>query len=415
MNENQNMTSLSLSELAAAIEETIRLNFDRPVWVRAEISELRENSNGHCYMELIEKDENSDNLLAKVKATCWASVYRLLKPYFENATGQTFRAGLKVLLSVTVEFHPVYGLSLTVRDIEPTFTIGEMAARRMQIIRRLEADGIADMNKQIPLPRLVQRLAVVSSPTAAGYGDFCDQLKNNSGNFVFYTRLFPALMQGEQAESSIIAALEKIFRHAELFDAVVIIRGGGATTDLSCFDSYELAVNCAQFPLPIITGIGHQRDVSILDLVAHSSLKTPTAVAEFLIDRLQEAENLVKYTASDIYSFSKNYLDASLREINEKKLLIRQVLRNSLMRKQNEINRRISRLKTAVRMKLLREQNRLTLMEKSIETHSPAFMLKYGYSFTTLHGKKIFSVHEVKPGDHVQTYLHDGSFESEVI
>ncbi|MDS1031449.1 exodeoxyribonuclease VII large subunit [Porphyromonadaceae sp. NP-X] len=409
------MTSFSLSELAAGIEETIRLNFDRAVWVRAEIGELHENSYGHCYMELIEKDENSDNLLAKIKANCWASVYRLLKPYFENATGQAFRAGLKVLLSVTVEFHPVYGLSLTVRDIEPTFTIGEMAARRMQIIRRLEADGIVEMNKQLPLPLLLQRLAVISSPTAAGYGDFCDQLKNNPGKFVFYTRLFPAIMQGEQAESSIIAALEKIFRHVELFDAVVIIRGGGATTDLSCFDSYELAVNCAQFPLPIIAGIGHQRDVSILDLVAHSSLKTPTAVAEFLIDRLQEAENSTKYTVSNIYSFSKNFLDASIREINEKQMLIRHVLRNSLMRKHHEINRQVNRLKTDVRMKLLREQNRLTLMGKSIETHSPAFMLKYGYSFTTFQGKKVFSVHEVKSGDRIQTFLHDGNFESEVI
>lgn len=409
------MTSFSLSELAAGIEETIRLNFDRAVWVRAEIGELHENSYGHCYMELIEKDENSDNLLAKIKANCWASVYRLLKPYFENATGQAFRAGLKVLLSVTVEFHPVYGLSLTVRDIEPTFTIGEMAARRMQIIRRLEADGIVEMNKQLPLPLLLQRLAIISSPTAAGYGDFCDQLKNNPGKFVFYTRLFPAIMQGEQAESSIIAALEKIFRHVELFDAVVIIRGGGATTDLSCFDSYELAVNCAQFPLPIIAGIGHQRDVSILDLVAHSSLKTPTAVAEFLIDRLQEAENSTKYTVSNIYSFSKNFLDASFREINEKQMLIRHVLRNSLMRKHHEINRQVNRLKTDVRMKLLREQNRLTLMGKSIETHSPAFMLKYGYSFTTFQGKKVFSVHEVKSGDRIQTFLHDGNFESEVI
>ncbi|HNZ61432.1 MAG TPA: exodeoxyribonuclease VII large subunit [Paludibacteraceae bacterium] len=409
------MTSFSLSELAAGIEETIRLNFDRAVWVRAEIGELHENSYGHCYMELIEKDENSDNLLAKIKANCWASVYRLLKPYFENATGQAFRAGLKVLLSVTVEFHPVYGLSLTVRDIEPTFTIGEMAARRMQIIRRLEADGIVEMNKQLPLPLLLQRLAIISSPTAAGYGDFCDQLKNNPGKFVFYTRLFPAIMQGEQAESSIIAALEKIFRHVELFDAVVIIRGGGATTDLSCFDSYELAVNCAQFPLPIIAGIGHQRDVSILDLVAHSSLKTPTAVAEFLIDRLQEAENSTKYTVSNIYSFSKNFLDASIREINEKQMLIRHVLRNSLMRKHHEINRQVNRLKTDVRMKLLREQNRLTLMGKSIETHSPAFMLKYGYSFTTFQGKKVFSVHEVKSGDRIQTFLHDGNFESEVI
>src|ERR1035437_6568643 len=209
------MNSITLSELTTQIQETIRVGFETPVWIRAEISELRENPGGHCYLELIEKDSNSDGLLAKTKATIWANTFRMLKPYFESSTGQSLRAGLNVLVAVSVEFHGVYGFSLNIRDIDPTFTIGEMAARRLQIIRQLEADGIAEMNKLLPLPKLIQRLAIISSPTAAGYGDFCDQLKNDPSHFAFYTRLFPAIMQGDMAEASIIGALEKIYEHVE--------------------------------------------------------------------------------------------------------------------------------------------------------------------------------------------------------
>jgi len=320
------MTSITLSELTEQIQQTIRQGFDTPVWIRAEISELRENPGGHCYLELIEKDGDSDTLLAKSKATIWASTFRMLKPYFEASTGQTLRAGLKVLVSVSVEFHSVYGFSLNVRDIDPTFTIGEMAARRLQIIKQLEEDGVVDMNKQLPLPKLIQRLAIISSPTAAGYGDFCDQLKNDPSHFAFYKRLFPAIMQGDQAEASIVAALEKIYDHIELFDVVVIIRGGGATTDLACFDSYELALNCAQFPLPVIAGIGHQRDFTILDMVAHTSVKTPTAVAEFLIAHLQETENDALDVFSDIRSVIKNRIEYELRKTEQAKLRIKQTL-----------------------------------------------------------------------------------------
>ena len=285
------MTSFSLSELTDKIQETIKLNFDTAVWIRAEISELRENSNGHCYLELIEKDNSTDSLLAKSKATIWSSTYRMLKPYFESSTGQSLRSGLKVLIAVSVEFHGLYGFSLNIRDIEPSFTIGELAARRLKIIKQLEEDGIADMNKLLELPALSQRIAIISSKTAAGYDDFINQLKSDTNNFAFYCKLFPAVMQGDQAESSIVAALEKIYSNSEHFDLVLIIRGGGATTDLACFDAYDLALNCAQFPLPIITGIGHQRDLTILDMVAHTSVKTPTAAAEFIISNLLKLEN----------------------------------------------------------------------------------------------------------------------------
>ena len=408
------MTSITLSELTEQIQQTIRAGFETPVWIRAEISELRENPGGHCYLELIEKDTDSDTLLAKSKATCWASTYRMLKPYFESATGQTLRAGLKVLVAVTVEFHSVYGFSLNIRDIDPTFTMGEMAARRMQIIRQLEADGVVDMNKQLPMPAVVQRLAIISSATAAGYGDFSDQLKNNPSHFVFYTRLFPAIMQGDQAEGSIIKVLETIYEHAELFDVVVIIRGGGATTDLACFDSYDLALNCAQFPLPILAGIGHQRDVSILDMVAYASLKTPTAVAEYLNSNLQEAKDQALNIFADIRDIIKNKIDADNRKIDQTKLRIKQTLRSWVVQKTHLLERQKSRLQSNVRMQILKQNNRLVVLEKSIDTYSPVFLLRHGYTITTLNGKRITSASQVQAGDKIRTYVHDGEFGSNV-
>jgi len=408
------MTSITLSELTEQIQQTIKVSFITPVWIRAEISELRENPGGHCYLELIEKDVDSDALLAKSKATCWASTYRMLKPYFESSTGQSLRAGLKVLVSVSVEYHSVYGFSLNVRDIEPAFTIGEMAARRLQIIKQLEADGVLDMNRQLPMPKIIQRLAIISSSTAAGYGDFCDQLKNDPSRFAFYTRLFPAIMQGDQAEGSIIAALEKIYEHIDLFDVVVIIRGGGATTDLACFDSYDLALNCAQFPLPVIAGIGHQRDFTILDMVAHTSVKTPTAVAEFLIAHLQEAENQVMDVFSDIQNVIKSRIENEFRKIDLTKLRIKQTLRNWVVQRVHILERQKSRLHSNVRMQILRQNNKLLLLEKNIEKHSPSFLLKYGYTITTLNGKRITSALQVKTGDNIRTFVHDGDFESHV-
>ena len=409
------MNSITLSELTTQIQETIRSNFDSSVWIRAEISELRENPGGHCYLELIEKDSASDTLLAKTKATIWASTYRMLKPYFESSTGQLLRSGLNVLVAVSVEFHGLYGFSLNIRDIDPTFTIGEMAARRLQIIRQLEADGIVEMNKQLDFPVLPQRLAIISSATAAGYGDFCDQLANDTSHFAFYKKLFPAVMQGDQAEKSIISALEKIYQNIDLFDVVVIIRGGGATTDLACFDSYELALNCAQFPLPIISGIGHQRDISILDMVAHASVKTPTAAAEFLISIMQESENKVLNLVADIQDIIRTNIENEIRFFDQKKLRIRQILQSWVVQKSYVLERQKSQLKSMVRMQLLKQSNRLALLEKNIETHSPTFLLKHGYTITTLNGKRITSGKQVKPGDKIRTFVADGEFGSEVV
>lgn len=409
------MTSISLSQLTTRIQEVIQMNFDEPVWIRAEISELRENQNGHCYLEFVEKNEVSDNIQAKVKGIIWSSTYRMLKPYFESSTGQALRAGLNVLVAVSVEFNGLYGFSLNVKDIDPTYTIGELAARRLKIIRQLEEDGIANMNKELELTNRPQRLAIISSPGAAGYGDFMDQLRNDEQQFAFYIKLFPAIMQGEQAENSIISALDKIYSNIEMFDAVVIIRGGGATTDLACFDSYLLALNCAQFPLPILTGIGHQRDTSIVDMVAHRALKTPTAVAEFLIQKLQYTENELLSVFVGIAELAKKRIADEKQHVNNIQWRINQSLKTKVSKRQITLEKQKNRLHNLVSALLLNEKNKLTLLEKSIETHSPAFLLKHGYTITIVNGRRISSVNEIKKGDKIRTFVHDGDFESTVV
>jgi exodeoxyribonuclease VII large subunit len=409
------MDSISLSELSFRIQELIRNKFETALWIRAEVSELRENPNGHCYLELIEKDSNSDVILAKSKAIIWNTTYRMLKPYFETSTGQQLRAGMNVLISVIVEFNGVYGFSLNIRDIDPNFTIGEMAARKLKIIRQLEADGIMDMNKEIVLPLLPQRLAIISSPTAAGYGDFCDQLNSPSSHFAFYTKLFPAIMQGDHAEQSIIQALDKIYENVELFDVVIIIRGGGASTDLACFDSYNLALNCAQFPLPIIAGIGHQRDVSILDLIAHTSVKTPTAAAEFLIDKLQNADSKLCNIALAIGQVAKLKLESDQSELQQIRQQLKYILHKQVLERQHQLQTNKNQLKSIVTLVLEKQHSRLLFLEKSIEIHSPQFMVKYGYTITTLHGNRLTSSKNLKAGDIIKTYFHDGAVESETI
>ncbi len=408
------MTSITLSQLSEYIQQSLKGSIAQTFWLRAEISELRENYNGHCYLELIEKSEVDDSLLAKIKASIWANNYRLLKPYFESETGEKLRAGIKILVSVSLDFHPVYGLAVNIRDIEPAFTIGELAARRMQVIKQLEADGIIDMNKQLPLALLPQRIAVISSATAAGYDDFCNQLHNNSQHFVFYSKLFNATMQGDNAEASIIAALEKVYQHIEHFDAVVIIRGGGATTDMSCFDRYELAANCAQFPLPLIVGIGHQRDSSVLDMVAGKSVKTPTAAAEFLIEQMTKALNEALWRADAICNTAKNIVYENKNAIERKKFNLKMLLRNKILRKQQQIELKKNKLEIGVKNQINTQRNSLSIKEKIIEMHSPSFMLSKGYTITTINGKRISSVKDVKVGEKIRTFAIDGDFTSTI-
>lgn len=284
------MESLSLYKLNEQLKITLKQAFAFAVWVHAEISEFHENANGHCYLELIEKDTVTDAIIARQRGMIWGQTYKMLKPYFQSVTGTSLCVGMKVLISCQVEMHEVYGISLTIRDIDPSYTVGESAVRRAQIIHNLTEEGVVEMNRQLEMPQLPQRVAVISSSSAAGYGDFLHQLSHNSFGYHFYVKLFTATMQGGKTEQSVIAALDKISMHIDAFDVVVIIRGGGATSDLAAFDSYMLALHCAQFPLPIISGIGHLRDDTIIDLVAHTCVKTPTAAAEFLVNRLHQAD-----------------------------------------------------------------------------------------------------------------------------
>jgi len=294
MNEQQ----FSLFDLQRQIKNCVNDAFALPVWVKAEISEMTTNRSGHCYLDLVETEAGTDTVVARCRATIWSYTFRMLRPYFETTTGQSFSEGLKILVQAKVEYHEVFGFSLNIRDIDPVYTLGDMARQRREIINRLQEDGVFEMNKELELPMVPQRIAIISSPTAAGLQDFMDQLHNNPHKFVFYTKLFPAVMQGTEAPRSIMNALGFVYEYEHLFDAVVIIRGGGAQIDLACFDNYELAFHAAQFPLPIITGIGHDKDDTVLDMVAHTRMKTPTAVAEFLISgALQFAQQVAELEA----------------------------------------------------------------------------------------------------------------------
>lgn len=427
---------LTLYELNALVRQSVRLSMPDAYWVQAELSDVRTNYSGHCYLEFVQKDPKSNALLAKARGIVWSNVFRELKPYFERETGQAFVAGLKVLVRVTVDFHELYGYSLTVSDIDPTYTLGDMAKRRREILQRLEEEGVLTLNKELELPELTQRIAVISSPTAAGYGDFCDQLERNAFGFVFYTKLFPAVMQGEQVEASIIRALNRINAGHGRWDVVVIIRGGGATSDLSGFDTYELATNCAQFPIPIITGIGHERDDTVIDKVAHTRVKTPTAAAEFLINHLRETADRLEAYASFFYQEVPEWLG------QQKERLERWVARipaRVQMRIQNEgfrqerLVKRVhlawqarmmretyrlqldGRLNVALQSRLQREGGRLQLLEQQVRAASPELLLQKGYSITLKNGKAVTDAFALHPGDEVVTRVAKGEFKSKVL
>lgn len=429
-------TPLSLYELNALVRQSVRLCMPDAYWVQAELSDVRTNYSGHCYLEFVQKDPKSNALLAKARGIVWSNVFRELKPYFERETGQAFVAGLKVLVKVTVDFHELYGYSLTVSDIDPTYTLGDMAKRKREILQRLEEEGVLTLNKELDLPELAQRIAVISSPTAAGYGDFCDQLERNAFGFVFYTKLFPAVMQGEQVEASIIRALNRINAEAGRWDVVVIIRGGGATSDLSGFDTYELATNCAQFPIPIITGIGHERDDTVIDMVAHTRVKTPTAAAEFLINHLRETADRLEQYASFFYQEIPGWLGEQKERLER---FVARIPARVQMRLQNEgfrqerLVKRIhlawqtrvmretyrlqldGRLNVALQSRLQREGGRLQLLEQQVKAASPELLLQKGYSITLKNGKAVTDASALHPGDEVVTRVAKGEFKSKVL
>jgi exodeoxyribonuclease VII large subunit len=315
-----NSEPITLLELNQRIKKTIKENIDS-CWILGEISEIKVNFSGHCYLELIQKDESGDQIVARSKATIWAAKYRMIKPYFETTTGQSLNVGFKILVKVSVDYHEIYGLSLNINDIEPTYTVGELAIRKQRIIERLQNEGVFDMNKEMEFPFLCQKIAVISSETAAGYEDFVHQMKNNPSGYKFTIKLFSAVMQGEEAERSIIHAMEQIYKYESFFDVVVIIRGGGSQADLNCFNNYSIAYHITQFPLPVLTGIGHEQDDSIADMVAHTRLKTPTAVASYILDsvafideKLQEVRDQILQIIKSKVENKKNMLALIARD-----------------------------------------------------------------------------------------------------
>ena len=383
------MKQYTLSELCQAIEQVLQFELGDTYWVRAEIASLTER--GHCYMELVEKAKNN-TVAAKLRATCWQQVYHLLSAYFATETGQTLFVGMQVLLQVEVSFHSVYGLSLNVVGIDPTFTLGDLARQRQLTIQRLQEDGVMDLQRALTIPSLPRRIAVISAADAAGYGDFCHQLLSDNSGFLFRTQLFPAVMQGDQSPASIIAALEQIAYQVEQYDVVVIVRGGGATTDLRNFDDYSLAFHCANFPLPIIAGIGHTRDVSVVDMVVHTSVKTPTAAAEWLITAMQEQAD----------------------RLAELQLRLQRIAQHAIRKQQNQLDNLWQSLRFATQRRLHRQRAQLELWAKTIALHSPERIYRMGYTLTTVNGKIVKSINDVQAGEQLLTHTADGVIQSEV-
>ena len=449
---------LTLYEVSQRIQDTIYDRFAESIWVIAEIGEMKEHRTGHCYMELVEKDESKDLPKAKARATIWGSTYRVLKPFFEMATGRKLGAGIKVLVLCEIQYHPVYGLSLNIRDIDPSYTIGDIEKRKQETIQRLMDEGIFDMNKQIPMPMLPKRIAVISSRNAAGFEDFANQLDSNSSGYSIQYHLFETDMQGEKAENTIIDALDSIYRQSASWDIVAIIRGGGSQSDLACFDGYMLASHIAQFPLPIVSGIGHEKDTTVADLVANTRLKTPTAAAEFIIGTFFNAEGLLKDIVDEFISATSGLFNESKHTL----IKIQNKFTPLVLRKANSINHdihhRIYSLNEATDRLLLRSNNNLhhkmefvktkynliqndslkhlktystrieqytkglhkaksdelISLEKMVNALNPKNVLKRGFSITLMNGKVISGITQVQKGDIISSKLTDGEITSRV-
>ena len=447
---------LSLFELNSMVRATLRLTLPGDYWVAAEVAEARVASNGHCYLELVQKDDLGQGVMAKARATVWRKEYAGIAARFTRQTGGRIEAGIKILARVEVCFYEQYGYSLNITDIDPSYTLGDLARRRKETVRRLEEDGVMGLNKELPLPRPVMRVAVISSPTAAGWGDFRAELEKSGLPFV--TRLFPAAMQGEKVESTVIAALDAIAAERERWDVAVIIRGGGATTDLGCFDSYLLAANVAQFPLPVLTGIGHERDDTVTDLVAHTRLKTPTAVAAFLVElragetaqldalRRRLADALRRLLAqeerrsaalaarlrpaataalaerrAELNAAARRYALAATRFLSvQKERLLRHALTlhtrpaARLREEEARLARCTQRLTRAVPAFLAAEERRLAAAKRAAAMAGPERILALGFSITTLGGKAVRDAARLRPGDVIETRLANGTLTSTV-
>jgi exodeoxyribonuclease VII large subunit len=371
---------LTLYELQQQVKGTLDDAFALPVWIKAEISEITTNRSGHCYLDLIEPESGTDSVIARVRATIWSYTFRMLKPYFETTTGQPFTQGLKILVQAKVEYHEVFGLSLNIRDIDPVYTMGDMARQRREIIRKLQEDGIFDMNKELELPIVTQRIAIISSPTAAGLQDFMDQLHQNPHRFVFYTKLFPAVMQGIEAPRSVMNALDLIYEYEQVFDAVVIIRGGGAQIDLACFDNYELASHVAQFPLPVITGIGHDKDDTVTDMVAHTRMKTPTAVAEFLISGALQFSQQLAELESHFIELVNDQLDSNKERLTDAADQLKLMVNNLISAQQNRLKIAQIQLANQTVSFLRKQQTDLKQLSTAAKNKTSRFVSKQNHA-----------------------------------
>lgn len=426
-------TPLSLFELNNLVREVIATDLSMEYWVEAELSEVRE-VRGHCYMELVQKDMFSNTPVAKASAKCWKSKWMYVRPKFEQITGQYLHTGMKVMLKVYADFHEAYGFSWIVTDINPEYTLGDMAKKRMQIIEQLKQEGVFDLQKELEIPMFAQRVAVISSQNAAGFGDFTRQLTDNSYGFKFQVELFPAIMQGEGIEGSVIAALDAINERLDEFDVVVIIRGGGATSDMSGFDTLALAENVANFPLPIITGIGHDRDESVLDMISHTKVKTPTAAAALLVEHLEVVWQMLMEAENELVTVAQHRIENEkqrLSHIAEKipvlfslvKTHYENVLDKLLMTISSMINEKVSsekhnvllmeeKIKPLVDVRLQREKHHLMMLEQRVKALDPEILLKRGYSITLCKGKVVVDASMLNSGDEVETKVRKGTFKS---
>lgn len=402
MSEHYTLRQLNLL-VREAIEETLPDEY----WVEAELSECRENS-GHCYMELIEKDEHSNTPVARASAKCWRQTWQMVKPYFERTTGQPLRAGMKVLVKVYAQFHEAYGFSWIISDIDPTYTLGDMARKRQEIIRQLKEEGVFDLQRELCIPTFAKRIAVISAQNAAGYGDFCRQLEDNDYSFRFEVTLFPAVMQGEQVEQSVINALNSIYERIHDYDVVCILRGGGATADLSGFDTLALAENVAQFPLPIITGIGHDRDESILDMVANTKVKTPTAAAALLIDNLLRILERLDDASQRISNAVNQRISSQKIKIASMTSLIPTLTLRMVGDQRHRIDTIGNRLPIAIERRLTTQKHLLESLSIKLQGFDPQLLLSRGYSITLKDGRAVRDPKQLKPGDEIETRLEKG-------
>ncbi len=407
---------ITLKELQQQIKAAVEHSLPLPQWVVAEVAELKVNYSGHCYLELVEKSEpkrgGSSTPTAQARGVIWRSQWAMLSPYFRAQTGSDLAVGMKILAKVMVSYHELYGLSLQITDIDPAYTLGEVERQKQMTIAQLKADGVWDMNREQPMPYLVQRIAVVSSAAAAGYRDFVNEL--SAGGYAFRCDLYDAVVQGAGAEESICAALDEVALKQEQYDAVVLIRGGGSASDLSCFNAYRLCSYVAQFPLPVLTGIGHDKDTSVADMVAHTPLKTPTAVAAWLVDRMERIEGWLAEMSTQLARLAG---EATKREELKLEALAAEIKLHATtycQRAEGRLDVMREQLHALIERRLERERNRLEVAERSIEALSPKRIMQLGFAVVRSGGKALTSVGSAQKGDEVEIELMDGTIKARV-